>query len=367
MLKKALVFSLLLITAIFSAAALKDTSGEYVYYRDYSFTRESYIGFLYYDDSTYRVRYYAPATEKLTEKTADILFSVSSAKNRIELTGERFVIPPAQEDTGLINYIHDLLYELSARHIKAAENVSDKENFAVIDYSKSKTNFMDTGLQISDDYEQFGGKVTMIYDAVVPIFNLKKILDYAGKDIFIAITTGCLQDSNDTSFSSFKGFSFRSNSYEAPIIKSSDKVELEYTVQINKRQNFTQKVKADKNWALASQNMWTLGDTAFISLAGFRSQESLQSVQIIRRYIASNSYAYSDWTNANIYVHGNTIKISSRLENQRNGNLVTDIKTITKIADNFFGCFSLTIFTADYLKNRGYFDTISKNYSYKIK
>ena len=30
---------------------IPDSSGEYVYYRDYSFERESYVGVLYYDDS----------------------------------------------------------------------------------------------------------------------------------------------------------------------------------------------------------------------------------------------------------------------------------------------------------------------------
>lgn len=32
---------------------IEDASGEYVFYRDYSFTRESYIGFLFYDEATY--------------------------------------------------------------------------------------------------------------------------------------------------------------------------------------------------------------------------------------------------------------------------------------------------------------------------
>ena len=35
---------------------LPDASGQYVYYRDYSFTRESYIGILTYDEATYQVR-----------------------------------------------------------------------------------------------------------------------------------------------------------------------------------------------------------------------------------------------------------------------------------------------------------------------
>ena len=58
---------------------LPDTSGEYVYYKDNTFARESYIGFLFYDESAYSARYYAPAnTEKmLPEKDVAILLSVN--------------------------------------------------------------------------------------------------------------------------------------------------------------------------------------------------------------------------------------------------------------------------------------------------
>ena len=44
---------------------LPDTSGEYVYYQDRTFDRESYIGIIYYDDDTFGIRYYAPKSESL--------------------------------------------------------------------------------------------------------------------------------------------------------------------------------------------------------------------------------------------------------------------------------------------------------------
>ena len=115
--------------------SVPDASGEYVYYRDSSFNRESYIGFLYYDDSTYEARYYAPATEALAEKNIDMLFSVAQKNGRMELTGERFVIPPQQDDVAIVNYIHDLLYELSGRRSKLLEP-------PLVDYEKAAAPFM---------------------------------------------------------------------------------------------------------------------------------------------------------------------------------------------------------------------------------
>ena len=43
---------------------LPDQSGQFVYYRDSSFDRESYVGIIYFDEATYGLRYFAPATDK---------------------------------------------------------------------------------------------------------------------------------------------------------------------------------------------------------------------------------------------------------------------------------------------------------------
>ena len=66
---------------------IPDNSGEYVYYSDKSFTRQSIVGFLYYDDSTYAVRYYAPADSKnkLMAKDITLYFSVDPEANHLEL------------------------------------------------------------------------------------------------------------------------------------------------------------------------------------------------------------------------------------------------------------------------------------------
>ncbi|MBQ3836131.1 MAG: hypothetical protein II814_03280, partial [Treponema sp.] len=252
------------IAALFAAAelfALPDASGEYVYYLDSSFNRESYIGFLYYDDSTYEARYYAPATETLAEKNIDMLFSVAQENGRMELTGERFVVPPQQEDVAIVNYIHDLLYELSGRRGKLLEE-------PLVDYENNKAPFMQAGVFVSDDYEAFGGPVKMLYDEVVPIFNLKKIIDYSGRDVFVVATIGQLESSKDKSFAEFvpqslaaKGTAKR----EPRQFKNAKKESLSLRVEIGKSAALSQSVLADKNWSLAGASVWTLGDCAIAS------------------------------------------------------------------------------------------------------
>ena len=58
---------------------LPDNSGDYVFYRDNTFTRESYVGILFYDESTIQIRYYAPQDKVslLPEKDISILITIN--------------------------------------------------------------------------------------------------------------------------------------------------------------------------------------------------------------------------------------------------------------------------------------------------
>ena len=342
-----------------------DTSGEYVYYRDYSFNRESYIGFLYYDDSTYEARYYAPETESLAAKNIDMLFTVDPNKDRLELTGERFVAPPQQDDIEIVNYIHDLLYELGTRRAKLQESV-------LVDYAKSKGPFMESGTKVSEDYEQFGGPVQILYDAAVPIFNLKKIVDYSGRDVFVVVTIGQLESSKDKTFADFvppKNASKRA----AKEVKSAKKETMTFRVEIGKSSALLQTFDADKNWSLVGQSVWTLGDSAIASMQSLALPEGSAfgqnetAARLLRLFASSKNHAYNNWAALDVHADGKSLKISSRTDNPKTKKNITDIKIVRAAMTNLCGCFSLAVYTDDYQANRGYFDKIAKSYSCKME
>lgn len=362
--------------ALFAAAELfalpgvqcpvPDTSGEYVYYRDNSFNRESYIGFLYYDDSTYEARYYAPATETLAEKNIDMLFTVDPDKDRLELTGERFVAPPQQDDIEIVNYIHDLLYELGARRAKLEKSV-------LVDYAKSKVPFMDAGTKVSENYDQFGGPVQILYDAAVPIFNLKKIVDYSGRDVFVVATVGQLENSKDKSFAEFVP-PIQNASKRAPKeVKSERKETMTFRVEIGKKSALLQTFVADKNWILGGQSVWMFGDIAIASLQSMALPDNVSfgkeetAARLLRLFASSKNHAYSDWSALDVHAGASRIKISSRTYNPKTQKVITDIKTLGAASTNLYGCFSLAVYTDDYQANRGYFDKIAKSYSCKME
>ena len=353
--------------------AIPDASGEYVYYRDFSFNRESYIGFLYYDDSTYEARYYAPArqgksaADSLPAKCIDLLFSAAPKNGRLELTGERFVVPPQQEDVEVVNYIHDLVYELSGRRAKLLEP-------PLVDYVKDSAPFAQVGVCVSDNYEAFGGPVKMLYDEAVPIFNLKKIVDYAGRDVFVVATIGALKDSKDKSFAEFVPPSQAASSARKPLqIKNAKKETLENRAEIAKSAALFQKVAADKNWSLAGLNVWTLGDSAIVSLQtmglpqGEDFGQAKTAARLLRMFAASKGGAYCDWPALDVHFGAESLKINAPTYNPKTKKFITDIKRLRAVSQNLCGCLSLAVYTDDYAANRGYFDKIAKSYECKLE
>ena len=107
---------------------IPDLSGQFVYYEDKSFERESYFGIIFYDEGTYGLRYFAPSKTDvnplLPKKDIQILFSLDITKKYVELTGERIISAITPEDTDIINYLHDMLiaqrYAILNRHIIAS-------------------------------------------------------------------------------------------------------------------------------------------------------------------------------------------------------------------------------------------------------
>ena len=70
---------------------IMDFPGDYVFYRDYSFKNESYVGFLYYGNSAYSAKFISPQNQEQgkPEKSVSIYFTVDESKNFMEFTGEK--------------------------------------------------------------------------------------------------------------------------------------------------------------------------------------------------------------------------------------------------------------------------------------
>ncbi len=299
-------------------------SGEYVYYRNYNFDTETYIGFLQYDEGTYSIRYYSPkATSGLP--SIQLLISMNPTADFPDLIGERILSSVTAEDTDTMNYMHDLLYELASRRKKM--NGSD---------------FSST-VKSTEEYTQFGGEVTLQFENYIPIFNLNTITDMTGKVLFQALCSGKLQDSNDNSFDIFSGIPEMTNTI-IPATASDDK------------------------WVQVADNFWLLDNEAlaFVNIVHVAPEElstiSYNFSEYLERnmvYPSNNSYFLLQ-TREKSEKKGYTT-ITSNIWDTVSGNFIYDIKLLKNINTETYTIISFSIYQDFYSSNKKYFQALIKH------
>ena len=322
---------------------IPDSAGEYVYYRDTSFTRESYIGILMYDEGTYQIRYIAPQddTAMLPEKEIALLLTVDTKSDFWNMTGEKIIstILPDTDDTDIVNYLHDLLYEFSARRIKAEKVESPS-------------------ILSDEDYAQFGGKVTITFDARIPIFNIRTITDEKGTKVFDCVSIGTIKSSEDKTFSGFKGFPS-----EKPAVQKETKTAAKS--KICKFEN--RSVTLDENWEQKMENFWTLGNESLITMSVLpkvSDNKTLNDLYVERKLLESSEGSFLDFQNCEILVPKgkDSFKITTTSYFPENKTLVQIVKVLTRNENGGFDYFSISTYLTSYLKTPSYFDKIVKSY-----
>ena len=339
--------SIILTTATFAlpgfTSFIPDSAGEYVYYRDSSFTRESYIGILGYDDSTIQIRYFAPQddNEMLPAKEIAILITVDPASDYWNMTGERIVstILPDTDDTDIVNYLHDILYEFSARRINAGEVESDK-------------------IILDQDYAQFGGKVAITFDARIPLFNIRTITDGKGTKVFDCVTIGTIKSSTDNTFELFNGIS----TVKPSVTKETKKTAKSKICKFENRQ-----VTLDEGWEQKMENFWTLGNDSLITMSVLpkvAEDKNLNDLYVQRKLLESTEGSYTDFQNCEIiYTQAkDSYKLVSTSYFPESNINVCLTKLLTRNKDGGFDYFSISTYQSAYLKNPLYFDKIVKSY-----
>ena len=324
-----------------------DTAGEYVYYRDYSFARESYIGILNYDDKTYQIRYYAPISRETVspEKEIAIVFSVNPDSDFLDMTGEKIITDfdyYSEDDIDILNYLHDILYEFSSRRIKLFE-LKDKEVTSV------------------QEYDQFGGTVSICFDSLIPLYNIKSIKLADGTPVLSCITFGRIIDGEDTSFSDFKGL-VAAKPYHAP---SKTKIK-------GKSKKFTtsdgQTITLDSNWEQPMENCWMFGEEAFLTIASipvYFEEKAVNDLFVLRRITESTGGSYIDFETMELTVDNkkHLTKVVAKSSQAQNNQIVYVIKELTTDQSKEINSYiSLAAYEDSYLEKSSYYTKILKTF-----
>ncbi|MCQ2591109.1 MAG: hypothetical protein MJ179_11845 [Treponema sp.] len=333
---------------------LPDSSGDFVYYRDYSFTQESYIGLLMYNESSFQVRYYAPQDTKnnLPERDISILVSINPSSDFWDMTGERLItsISNTPEEIDILNYLHDFLYEFSSRRIKAGNVSPENPKYLISNF------FKNNGLIIKQDFPQFGGQVYLTFDAIIPFFNVKNIIDMKNNTLLECICFGKIQSSNDTTFSGFKGFTQKFKTNLEKLDKNTKARTFEY-------ENLS--VNIDSNWT-TNYNFAQFKDEGIIvlsKLTALPDDTNYCLLSLTKSLCSSFQDSYCNLRYLEFYYNKeeNQIKLIKNIYSDNN--MIKGIEILTKDKNsNDFNYFYLSTFFHAYNTRRSYYDKIINSY-----
>lgn len=324
---------------------IEDTSGEYVFYKDFTFVnQDAYVGFLYYDDATYAVRYYAPANPINVTPAKDITlyFSVDPEAAHLTFLGEKIVGANLPDDTDIINYLHDLFYELTAR----------RQHIVLTDSTPVTNN---------EEFLQFGGDVTLTYNALIPLFNLESIRAQDGKPVISLQTAGLLESSADTSFTAFKGLPEAPKDKERSFKKKRGSKAAPAVFQ-------NQSVALDTMWDQKIDNLWLLGDIAVLSISEIpapqdTSRSAAEYTDILLRGLSHSSEgSFVLWNRRAQNTSGGKISLTNVFYNPENASVTRDFKILTKQANGSYAFLTLSVYESVYQKQKAYFDAIVASY-----
>lgn len=333
---------------------IQDKAGEFVYYKDLSFARESYIGLLSYDANTFQIRYYAPANSRDGEKIVACLFTIDSGKDTFDMTGENVIIADYnnEEDVDIVNYMHDLLYEFSTRRTSLGPLHPKTQDYV------NNVSLTDNGLKVKNNYPQFGGDVVMVYDCMVPYFNLKRIENPKGNAIFELVEMGRISSAEDQIFDRF--------------VKLPDVGNLKInSVKPRKQKSFNaiienQKIKLDASWEQKMANMWVQNDDAIITMVTYdnpAAPDYYNEYSILRNLLESKDGYYITLDKCDVIFDKGNLRIYSEQYLQNAGKLYYGIKYLTLNSNNQYDYLSFAALKATYLIKRSYYDKIIKTYS----
>ncbi len=327
-------------------------SGEYAVYRDYSWKRPTWVGFLMYDESTYGALLVTPASGT----RVSVLFRVEASGDRMILVGQKNLLKPRQEDVPAVNYLMGLLPDMYAwrQAARGAAKPADAKAKAAI-ASRDPSALLPPAVSVDLDIAAFGGAVTLTWAPEVTVFNLHSIRQAGGAPMLALARTGRIAPDGDHGFFSF-----------APPQSPSAGVTLAVPASRAREAKTVDGVRLnlDDQWTMIADNTFFLGnaallvvDTLDLRLLGI-APDGLP-LSLARRFSASSGSAWADPAEFSITGESARFRIDGLFRDVESGRENRDVKLCIPSSDGR-RCVvvSLSVSETAYRANRAYFDSL---------
>lgn len=173
-------------------------SGEFAFYRDYTFNEPTWTGILFYDENTWAAQTFSPGTGH----RIIVFFKTEVQNGRLVLTGQKND-SNLQQDVPFINYLMKIFPFLYDSRLTA------EKNGKTIAGSDTRGGKLSAGL-LSPDVETdtesllFGGKCRVSLSPETPLFNVTLVKDSSGKKLFEFEYGGIISEESSGAFFNFE-------------------------------------------------------------------------------------------------------------------------------------------------------------------
>ena len=318
-------------------------SGDYVVYRDYTWKEPTWVGFLYYDDSTWGAVVVTPSTGT----NVSILFRVETTDGKMVLTGQNIISQITPDDVATVNYLMSLLPEMYTWRNSTEEEKAQRQT------TNSSAELLPASVRISRTVATFGGDVSFAYAPEIPVFNLHDITAADGAPVLELARLGRIQSGGESAFFSFTPM---------PKAKAGTTLALSTTRKSESRLIDGITLSLDDQWKMIADNTFFLGNAAMIlvdtiDLNILHASPDNLPLTLVRFFSLSRTGSWSVPAAFSITGTRQRFRIINLFYDCDSGTLTRDIKTCIPSKDGkTCVVISLTVSETAYKANKDYFD-----------
>lgn len=164
-------------------------SGEFAFFRDYTFVEPAWTGVLFYNEGTWAAQVFFPESQKRITS----FFTTESEGGTLVLTGQRNDPNLQPDDVPHVNYLMQILPVLwEARHGVETQGAEVRA---------SEQSLFPPGASLEGNTSLFGGRCEFVFSPEIPLFSLSRVNDSAGRTVFAFESAGLVtQESSDAFF-----------------------------------------------------------------------------------------------------------------------------------------------------------------------
>jgi len=341
-------------SSLFSAFP-SSISGDYVVYRDYTWDKPTWVGFLYYNDTTYGAFVITPETGA----NVSLLFSTEILDGKMVLTGQNIISKITPDDVLAVNYLMRLLPDLyswrmgpdsAAFATKTGVSSGTEAGKAAV-----RSPLLPSLVTQKRNLSSFGGDVSLVFAPEIPLFGLRDISATAGNSSLELVRMGRVQSGGDKEFFAFKPMGD---------VKSGIALSVPSARKIESKTVDGVKLNLDDQWTMVADNTFFLGNAAVIivdTLDLSLMQIPRENLPLSLMRLFSLSSMTSLTTPSELSMNGNAKKfrIVNLIYDVESGSLHRDIKTCIPSADGKkCAVVSMSVSETAYKANGAYFDSL---------